>query len=288
MADEAKPHSSSFIKLPRMAKDLTGREFGRLVAVGPVSNHKKRGIKWLVRCSCGGTAEYFANLLLSGKNRSCGCIGRPHDLAGQRFGRLVALTAVGKARGSATWQCRCDCGNETIVPIRDLRAGNTKSCGCLKRETLKQMHVTHGMTGTPTYHSWSAMHGRCRPEHPQHADYHDRGIYVCERWCSFENFLADMGEQPGQRYSVDRRDNDGPLGNAQAASQQHPKRALGRICWRKAKRIGSGSTLRYQDGHALAPPEDGLVGRARSYNTDKAKGSIATAQSARPVENVRA
>ena len=66
------------------------------------------------------------------------------------------------------------------------------------------------MSGTPTYYSWQAMHHRCKPDHAQHADYHDRGIYVCERWDSFENFLADMGEQPGKRYSVDRRENNGP------------------------------------------------------------------------------
>lgn len=56
------------------------------------------------------------------------------DLSGQRFGLLVAVRVVGQsACRSFLWLCRCDCGRESTVPTGDLKAGHTRSCGCLRR-----------------------------------------------------------------------------------------------------------------------------------------------------------
>jgi hypothetical protein len=53
------------------------------------------------------------------------------------------------------------------------------------------------------------MHERCkRPGHKSYADYGGRGITVCERWESFENFLQDMGERPKGR-TLSRINNEG-------------------------------------------------------------------------------
>jgi 5-methylcytosine-specific restriction endonuclease McrA len=59
-------------------------------------------------------------------------VGRkPKDLAGQRFGRLVAVELTGdRQHGGAVWLCRCDCGTTIKMAIASLRNG-TKSCGCL-------------------------------------------------------------------------------------------------------------------------------------------------------------
>jgi len=59
------------------------------------------------------------------------------NLAGIRFGNLVAIERVGTAKNEkATWACLCDCGNKAIVDSNSLRRGHIKSCGCLRYEYL--------------------------------------------------------------------------------------------------------------------------------------------------------
>jgi len=68
----------------------------------------------------------------------------------------------------------------------------------------------HGRTNakTPEYKVWMAMRSRCNsPNNHAFSDYGGRGIKVCERWNTFENFLADMGARP-QGMTLDRKNND--------------------------------------------------------------------------------
>ncbi len=66
---------------------------------------------------------------------------------------------------------------------------------------------THGMSKTREYHVWFNMMDRCyNPANPAYSNYGGRGITVCERWRSFENFYADMCPRPG-RLTLDRNDN---------------------------------------------------------------------------------
>lgn len=61
------------------------------------------------------------------------------QLAGQRYGRLVALEPAGtNAAGRTLWRCRCDCGQEHVTKTSSLRAGGTRSCGCLRSETSRR------------------------------------------------------------------------------------------------------------------------------------------------------
>lgn len=60
------------------------------------------------------------------------------DLTGMTFHRITVLGFAGYDRGrrNALWLCRCQCGTTFIAYGRNLKNGNTKSCGCLRREVL--------------------------------------------------------------------------------------------------------------------------------------------------------
>jgi hypothetical protein len=58
------------------------------------------------------------------------------DLAGQRFGMLVAIDRSSKRVGKtgimqSFWRCQCDCGNVHVINLSTLRSGSARSCGCL-------------------------------------------------------------------------------------------------------------------------------------------------------------
>lgn len=134
------------------AKDLTGQRFGRLTVVGRADDQKGA---WKCRCDCGNETMARANSLLSGNTRSCGCLQSERrraayrDLAGQRFGRLVALEPAEKRRsGSVVWKCRCDCGQECEHPAKTLVEGRALSCGCLRRENDALQKSLHYVDGT--------------------------------------------------------------------------------------------------------------------------------------------
>lgn len=55
-----------------------------------------------------------------------------HDLTGQRFGKLVAVAPTEQRRhGCVVWRCRCDCGNEILLPSSRLKPGVVENCGCV-------------------------------------------------------------------------------------------------------------------------------------------------------------
>ena len=77
-------------------------------------------------------------------------------------------------------------------------------------------YARHGHRGneptdrTPTYNSWRKARERIyNPNAMGYKYYGGKGVEMCERWDSFENFLFDMGERPADT-TIDRIN---PFGN---------------------------------------------------------------------------
>ena len=135
---------------------------------------------------------------------------RRRIVAGDRFGRLVVT-----ARHGDKATCACDCGAVKVVRSSDL--GDTKSCGCWRRDRASKLDLRHGDAAgerpSVEWVTWRSMHQRCEdPRHKSYRLYGGRGISVCDRWSGergFELFLSDMGRRP-EGMTLERRDNNGP------------------------------------------------------------------------------
>ena len=92
----------------------------------------------------------------------------------------------------------CECGKEFDTCWGARR--RIKSCGCLRPRPSRLKHghcMKHTSVESSTYRSWRAAHGRCyNPNDKMYHRYGGRGIAMCERWHTFANFLADMGDKP--------------------------------------------------------------------------------------------
>jgi hypothetical protein len=129
--------------------------------------------------------------------------------SGDRYGRLVAVEKLGaQSSRHAVWLFRCDCGTTKAIRASKVRHAQTRSCGCMRRERIRHGHARNGDASTE-YSSWTSMLQRClNPNNAAYPHYGGRGITVCERWRSFENFLADMGPKPSSAHSLERKKND--------------------------------------------------------------------------------
>lgn len=78
---------------------------------------------------------------------------------------------------------------------------------------------------------WYTMKARCfNPNNAKYHRYGGRGIAVCERWLSFENFIADMGRRPSSRHTLERKDNNG---------NYEPDN----VCWATMKEQGQNTSI---------------------------------------------
>lgn len=97
-------------------------------------------------CEIGKIFDVSASAICN-KLRAYGIERRPQaeDLKGQKFGRWTVIKETGRNnRGQVTWLCQCECGNQGASTTGTLKSGNTKSCGCLLKESARSRNgVNH-------------------------------------------------------------------------------------------------------------------------------------------------
>jgi len=150
--------------------DLTGQKFERLTVIARsedrIQPNNAKIIMWKCLCDCQTNKElpeykYVRGAdLKNGKVKSCGCLQKEIassvnkiNLVGKKFGRLTVIKQEENHINSQEikWWCICDCQMNLekpemiLVSGNSLRSGNTKSCGCLNRDSvskrMKEMHT---------------------------------------------------------------------------------------------------------------------------------------------------
>lgn len=68
--------------------------------------------------------------------KEMGLVRENPDLIGQVFGKLTVIELDQESSGRRKWICKCSCGNTVSVREYNLKSGNTKSCGCTRKEKI--------------------------------------------------------------------------------------------------------------------------------------------------------
>lgn len=196
---------------------MLGKRFGKLIVIKPSKTRRHHEVHWLCRCDCGALKEISTHTLNRGQ-KSCGCLQgkQPLNLAGKRFGKLVALHPTdGRQANWILWECLCDCGNKCLAATAPLKQGHKLSCGCLHLEVNKN-RAKHGLWLSKEYRMWIGMKSRClNPKSRAYKWYGKLGVQIYPEWeDDFSNFLQylkehDMYPRPVGK-SIDRID---PFGN---------------------------------------------------------------------------
>lgn len=148
--------------MSKKAQEMVGKKFGMLTVLSVAeprrlpSGQTQQMLSCI--CDCGEITTVSYSHLKYGGVLSCGCLkhrSKYENLIGQRFNRLTVIRHLGRIsvgtaeQYSQLWECQCDCGNVCNVDSRSLKSGNTKSCGCIQGEALRQKHLNeYDLTGS--------------------------------------------------------------------------------------------------------------------------------------------
>lgn len=138
---------------------------------------------------------------------------RIKDHTNEVYGRLRVLQFIERKNDKSYWKCKCQCGNEIILPITYLTSGDTKSCGCLRKETTKKLSKSNSFVKNHRlYTIWIDMRRRCYNCNRKNYKYYGaRGITICDEWYNDFRFFQEWAFKNGYRdnLTIDRIDVNG-------------------------------------------------------------------------------
>lgn len=135
------------------AKDLRGKQFGRLQPIYRTYNTNAGDTKWHCKCECGNEINVTTSNLQSGHTKSCGCLAKETAAKnGQKSSEKISQTSIGKnlkneinnqyenwlvikisdkiaSNGARSWTCQCqECGYEMDILGSKLRSNTYPKC----------------------------------------------------------------------------------------------------------------------------------------------------------------
>jgi hypothetical protein len=142
--------------------------------------------------------------------------GKIIDYTNMRIGNITALSLVERKNGKSYWNCQCDCGNEFIGEVHNIKRkvekyGQLWCKKCRSEALVKHGDSRHNKKKGRLYGIWEGMRYRCEKKYASHYDnYGGRGIKVCDEWqdyITFKEWALSNGYQ--NILSIDRIDANG-------------------------------------------------------------------------------
>lgn len=131
------------------------------------------------------------------------------ELSGLKFHKWTVIERSGIINNRFAYLCKCECGVLRRVPGSKLTHGQSKSCGCWRKEFNVEKMTTHGLKGHRLYRIWQGIKNRClNPNRKDFKYYGGRGIQICDEWLhDFQSFY-DWAMENGysDELSIDRKE----------------------------------------------------------------------------------
>lgn len=167
-------------------KDISGKKFGRLLAVKLNGVRTIHGMEWECKCECGSIAHVVATRLITGHTRSCGCL--QHEAA-----KLPKNVTHGHTRNS----------NKASSSEYHIWSSMKQRCGNPKNASYSR-YGGRGISFDPKWSSYEAffadMGARPSPSHT--LDRIDGNGNYTKQNCRWATHLEQQNNRSGTRRIV--------------------------------------------------------------------------------------